>query len=319
MENKQSEINPYITDDIEKILSAEGIEIDETLRLYLTEIQNIPLIPLEEDEQLLQNLDDQKTRNKLFESYVRFVVMIAKEYTGSMNLTDLIKNGFFGLLVAVKTFHCIKNISFSEYAEKFIRHKISTAIEHYEEHIRVSISTMNTIERSMDENRNITVKKLAEVLKHKEFDARQIDAIYRFCKKCSINIISSADPYVTDIEKIVLAEGIKISGLLREEFTAINTVPPLTPEEEKHLLQNLVDGENVCLTLFRKYWRFVIIIAKDYVDSKNKLAILGGVGNRGLAKAIEGFDSTKDMKFPVFAEWVIRQEIIRQIEHDKNN
>ncbi|MDE6426765.1 MAG: hypothetical protein K2K89_11625, partial [Ruminococcus sp.] len=242
MENNK--INPYMTaDDVEKILLAESIEIDKHLKMYLTKINEIvpPLTP-ETEKEFLQNLDDKKTRQKLTESYMRFVVMIATDYINSdMELMDLIHNGNFGLIKATESFDCTKNISFAEHAENYIRSEISNAVEHYEKPIRIPIFTFDTIKCSIDENRNITIKKLAEVLDHMEFDARQIYAIYDSCKRRNINIISSADPYINDdvVEKVLLTEGIEIDKYLKIYLTEVNKiVTPLTPETEKQFLQN---------------------------------------------------------------------------------
>ncbi|MCM1314982.1 MAG: hypothetical protein NC040_09040 [Muribaculaceae bacterium] len=71
MENNK--INPYMTvDDVEKILSAESIEIDKYLKMYLTKINEIvpPLTP-ETEKEFLQNLDDKK---KTAETYRKLSV-----------------------------------------------------------------------------------------------------------------------------------------------------------------------------------------------------------------------------------------------------
>ncbi|MDE6780255.1 MAG: hypothetical protein K2J40_02170 [Ruminococcus sp.] len=314
MDNK---INPYIT-DVEEIFLIKGIETDENFEMYLTEIEKIvpPLTP-ETEKQLLQNLDDKKTRSQLASVYLRFVIAIAVEYINNgMYLMDLISAGNLGLIHATESFD--NTGSFSEYAEKLIRHKISTAIECYEKPVRIPIFTTNTIERSIDENRNITVKKLAEVLKYTEFDARQMSAIYRFCKRENIKIVRSADPYINyDVKKILSAEGIEICKDLKEYFTEIKrTVPYLTPETEKQFLQKLND-KTTRTKLSEGYLRFVVMIAKEYIDSDNSLLNLIASGNEGLRKAVESFDCTENISFALLAEWLIRQKILEEVKRDK--
>ena len=319
MENNK--INPYMTaDDVEKILSAKGIKINKYLKIYLTEINKIvtPLTP-ETEKEFLKNLDDKKTRDELFEGYMCFVIMIAKEYIDGKNkLIDLIASGNLGLIKATESFDCTENMSFAEHAEKCIRRTIKREIEYNKNVVRIPIFTMNTIERSMDENRNITIKKLAEVLDHTEFDARQIYAIYGFCKRRNINIISSADPYINyDVKKILSAEGIEICKDLKEYFIEIKrTVPYLTPETEKQFLQNLGD-KTTRTKLSDGYLRFVVMIAKEYIDTENSLLNLIASGNLGLIKATESFDCTVNISFALLAEWLIRQKILEEVKRDK--
>ncbi|MDE6672708.1 MAG: hypothetical protein K2K16_10990 [Ruminococcus sp.] len=314
MENNK--INPYMTDDdFKKILLSKGIEIDKRTKMYLTEIQRVSPLTPETEKQFLQNLADEKTRLQLAFGYMRFVVMIATDYINSdMELMDIIHNGNFGLIKSTESFDCTENISFSEHAENYIRSEISNAVEHYEKPVRISVFTYGTIERSLDENNSITIKKLAEVLKHNKFDTRQIDAIYGYYKKGSTNIISGADPYINyDIEKVLLSEGIEIDKYLKIYLTEVNKiVPSLTPETEKQFLQN-IDDKKTRDELFKGYMRFVIMIAKEYIDDKNKLTDIIAIGNIGLQKAVESFDCTKNISFAILAEWLIRQEILKDI------
>ncbi|MDE6832822.1 MAG: hypothetical protein K2J39_01030, partial [Ruminococcus sp.] len=316
-----NKISPYINYDIEKILLSEGIEIDRQIKMYLTEIQRVLLLTPETEKSFLQNLDDEKTRHQLLKGYIRFVVMIAKDYTGSMKLIDCIHNGIFGLIKATKSFDCTENISFAEHAEKYIRSEISNTVEHYEKPVRIPVFMYDTIERSLDENNSITIKKLAEVLKHNKFDTRQMYAIYNHCKKCGININSSADPYINyDVEKILSAEDVEICKDLKEYFTEIKRIVPyLTPETEKQLLQNL-DDKKTLTRLSESYLRFTVMIAKEYIDGKNELIYLIAYGNEGLRKAVESFECTENISFAILAEWSVRQEIlkgIRQFEEYK--
>lgn len=309
-----TEISPYIDYDLEEYLLSEGIEIDERAKMYLNEIKRVPPLTPETEKQFLQNLDDKKTRTKLTHSYLRFVIAIAVEYINNgMALMDLIHSGNFGLLKAIKSFN--GNISLQEHAENSIRFKIADDIDYDKNSVRIPVFTMNTIERSADENGNITVQKLAEVLQHKNFDSRQMSAIYRFCKKQNINIIPSADPYINyDIEEILSVEGIEICGTLKEYFTEIKkTVPPLTPEMEKQFLQNL-DDKTTRIKFGESYLRFVVMIAKEYINSDNGLPYLIAFGNDGLTKAVDSFDCTQNISFSLLAEWLVRQEILKDIQ-----
>lgn len=308
---EDNKVSPYIDYDLEEYLLSEGIEIDEPAKMYLNEIKRVPHLTPETEKQFLQNLENKKNRTKLTHSYLRFVITIAVEYINNgMELMDLIHSGNFGLIKAVESF--CNTGSFAEYAENYIRSEINSGIECNKNSVRIPIFTADTIERSADENRNITVKKLADILKHTEFDARQIDVIYRYCKLRKINMVSEIYQYTDyDIEKVLSAEGVEICGTLREYFTRIKqTVPLLTPEEEKQLLQDIDQPCNK-KRLAEGYLRSVVMIAGEYVYSDNGLLNLIAVGNHGLTKAVESLDCTENVSFPVLAEWFVRQEILK--------
>ena len=268
---EDNKISPYIDYDLEQFLLSEGIEIDERAKMYLNEIKRVPLLTPETEKQFLQNLDDKKTRTKLTHGYLRFVIAIAVEYiSNDMELTDLIHSGNSGLIKAVESFN--GNISFAEYAENYIRSEINSGIERNKNNVRIPIFTMNTIESSADGNRNITVKKIADILQRTEFDARQIDVIYRYCKLRKINIVSSISPYINIVQ----------------------------PCNKKMLVES-----------------FVVMIAREYIDSDNSLRNLIEFGNDGLRKAVESLGCTENVSFPILAEWLVRQEILKEIKRNQ--
>lgn len=314
---EDNKISPYTDYDPEQFLLSEGIEIDEPAKMYLNEIKRVPPLTPETEKQFLQNLDDKKTRTKLTHSYLRFVIAIAVEYiSNGMELMDLIHSGNSGLIKAAESFN--GNISFAEYAENYIRSEINSEIERNKNDVRIPIFTMNTIESSADGNRNITVKKIADVLQRTEFDARQIDVIYRYCKQRKINIVSSISPYINyDVEEILSVDGVEIGGTLKEYFTQIKqTVPLLTPEEEKQLLQD-IDRTYNKKRLAEGYLRSVVMVAREYIYSDNGLLNLTAFGNDGLRKAVESLCCTENVSFPILAEWLVRQEILKEIKRNQ--
>ena len=103
----------------EKSLSAEGVSIDDPVKVYLKEIGSFPLLSLDEEitlaERILQN--DEYAKKKLAEANLRLVVSIAKRYVGrGMLFLDLIQEGNLGLIKAVEKFDHTKGFKFSTYA-----------------------------------------------------------------------------------------------------------------------------------------------------------------------------------------------------------
>ena len=104
---------------------------DDSVRMYLREIGDIPLLSQEEELELAQRAvkGDKKAKDKLAESNMRLVVSIAKKYSGrGLDFLDLIQEGNTGLLRAVEKFDPEKGFKFSTYATWWIRQAITRAI-----------------------------------------------------------------------------------------------------------------------------------------------------------------------------------------------
>jgi len=104
---------------------------ENTLLLYLQEINRIPLLSKDEEEKTarLAASGNKAAREKLVNSNLRFVIMVAKKYQGKgLPLEDLISEGNVGLLKAVKHFDAEKGYRFITYAVWWIRQAIIKAI-----------------------------------------------------------------------------------------------------------------------------------------------------------------------------------------------
>lgn len=87
----------------------------------------LPPLEKEEEELLLEKSinGDMNARNKLIEHNLRLVVYVAKRFeTNSFNLEDLISIGTLGLIKAISTFKCDKNIKLATYASRCIENEI---------------------------------------------------------------------------------------------------------------------------------------------------------------------------------------------------
>ncbi|MDR3645837.1 MAG: sigma-70 factor domain-containing protein, partial [Clostridia bacterium] len=73
---------PEEDEDIENTLSAEGIAIDDPVKVYLKEIGRVPLLTGEEELELARRMGegDPSARKRLSEANLRLVVSIAKRY-----------------------------------------------------------------------------------------------------------------------------------------------------------------------------------------------------------------------------------------------
>ena len=138
------------SDDVEKLLSQEGLAIDDPVRMYLKEIGKIPLLSAEKETQLAERISqgDERAKNELVEANLRLVVSIAKRYVGKgMFFLDLIQEGNLGLMKAVDKFDYQKGYKFSTYATWWIRQAITRAIADQARTIRVPVHMVETIHK----------------------------------------------------------------------------------------------------------------------------------------------------------------------------
>ncbi len=149
-------------EDVDDIgMTADGISIDDPVKIYLKEIGRVPLLSAEEEIELAERMSkgDPYARKRLSEANLRLVVSIAKRYVGrGMQFLDLIQEGNLGLIKAVEKFDHTKGFKFSTYATWWIRQAITRAIADQARTIRIPVHMVETITK---------VKKVQSQLLHK--------------------------------------------------------------------------------------------------------------------------------------------------------
>ena len=165
----------------------------DSIRQYLREIGNIPLLSKEEEMKYTKiiyegkqvkkqlekiDMDDKNTvtfqeyqalldklseyevaKEKLINSNLRLVVSVAKKYAViniSMHLLDLIQEGNMGLIRAIDKFDYRKGFKFSTYATWWIRQSITRAIGDQSRTIRIPIHVVETKNRFNRAKRALT-------------------------------------------------------------------------------------------------------------------------------------------------------------------
>lgn len=154
-ELEETDISP---DNMDAILTQEGLAVDDPVRMYLRDIGKIPLLSSERETELARLLKDgdEVARNELVESNLRLVVSIAKRYVGKgMYILDLIQEGNLGLMKAVEKFDHTKGYKFSTYATWWIRQAITRAIADQARTIRIPVHMVETIHKVSRESRQL--------------------------------------------------------------------------------------------------------------------------------------------------------------------
>jgi RNA polymerase sporulation-specific sigma factor len=87
--------------------------------------------------------------------------------------------------------------------------------------------------------------------------------------------------------------------------------PPLTREEEEHLLEKLPSGDSaVRALLIERNLRLVVYIARKFENTGIHIEDLVSIGTIGLIKAVNTFDPTKKIKLATYASRCIENEIL---------
>ena len=207
LEEEEEVLTEKNVEKFEKSLSAEGVSIDDPVKVYLKEIGSFPLLSLEEEVELAEKIlkGDDWAKKKLAEANLRLVVSIAKRYVGrGMLFLDLIQEGNLGLIKAVEKFDHTKGIKFSTYATWWIRQAITRAIADQARTIRIPVHMVETINK---------VKKVQSQLLHK----------------------NGQEPSVEDLAAELDMPQDKVREILKVAQEPISLESPIGEEEDSHL------------------------------------------------------------------------------------
>ena len=143
---------------VDPVELAAEFNLDDPVRMYLKEIGQIPLLTVEEEQELAKRVaeGDTTAKNQLTEANLRLVVSIAKKYSGrGLHILDLIQEGNTGLIRAVDKFDYTKGNKFSTYATWWIRQAITRAIADQARTIRVPVHMVEVINKATRCNRKL--------------------------------------------------------------------------------------------------------------------------------------------------------------------
>ena len=202
-------------DEAEPAVGADGIAIDDPVKVYLKEIGRVPLLSSEEEIELAMRImnGDEYAKKRLSEANLRLVVSIAKRYVGrGMQFLDLIQEGNLGLIKAVEKFDYTKGFKFSTYATWWIRQAITREIADQARTIRIPVHMVETINK---------VKKVSSQLLHK----------------------NGHEPVAEEIALELDMPVDKVREIMRVAQEPVSLETPIGEEEDSHLGDFIPDDE----------------------------------------------------------------------------
>ena len=234
---------PIDDKEFEDIISQ--INVNDSVKLYLKEIGNIPLLTPEEERELSRQLIEERSeyaRNKLRESNLRLVVSIAKRYQNKMPFLDLIQEGNVGLMKAVDKFDYTKGYKFSTYGTWWIRQSITRAISDHARLIRTPVHMVETMlkhsravrELLQELGRDPTVEEIAERLNTTVDKVIEVQRISQDPISLESKMGNEEDSKIGDIipdENALSPHDIAQQNMLKEQLMSV--LETLTPREQK--------------------------------------------------------------------------------------
>ena len=251
-------IAPASNEELESVLSADGISIDDPVKVYLKEIGRVPLLSAEEEVELAIRMSegDVAAKKRLSEANLRLVVSIAKRYVGrGMQFLDLIQEGNLGLIKAVEKFDHTKGFKFSTYATWWIRQAITRAIADQARTIRIPVHMVETINKVKKVNSQLlhenghepTNEQIAEKLEMPVEKVREIMRVAQEPVSLETPIGEEEDSHLGDFipdEDAPAPSDVASHTMLKEQLAEV--LSTLTPREQKvlRLRFGLEDGRS---------------------------------------------------------------------------
>ncbi|MEI7772646.1 MAG: RNA polymerase sigma factor RpoD [Chloroflexales bacterium] len=273
-------------------VSATVIDLDEGLsdallgdsvRLYLREIGQVPLLNAEQEKRLAQAIergqnaerkigslpadsreamqlrqqinDGNEARQQMAAANLRLVVSIAKRYRDrGLPLLDLIQEGSLGLLRAIEKFDHDKGFKFSTYATWWIKQALSRALADQSRLVRLPVHLGETLNRIQAARRQLTQtlgrepndSELALTLSMSEEKLRELRRTAQDPVSLATPVGEEADSTLADFipdPHALDADDAAASGMLRQQ---IATALDQLTERERRVLElryGLADGQ----------------------------------------------------------------------------
>ena len=262
---------------------------DELLNSYLKNISKYKVLDSSEVAILISKAQsgDEKAREKVITSNLRFVVTIAKQFQNrGVPLMDLISAGTEGLIKSVDKFDVNRGTVFLTYAGWWIKQCIYNTIYTHGETIRLPISQRLLVIKIIDTtnkfiqtySRNPSIEELSKLT---GIDTYQIDFLSQFSNK-----ILSIDDHVGGDE-----EGNQLCDIIPDN-------DPLLDDQinKKFVLSNLDNMLDTLTNREQDLIRMLFGIGIDPVDAKD-VASMFGVGKERIRQMKEAALNRLKKKF----------------------
>ena len=209
---------------------------DDSVKMYLKEIQGISILSPTEEQELINKMThgDKKARQQLIQSNLRLVISIAKHYMNcGLSFEDLIQEGNIGLIKAANKFDINKGCRFSTFAPWWIRQAISRAIADQGRTIRVPVHVTENINKIKKSERELLLELNREPTFQEIADRTKLNIDDIIVAKTCVDT-SSIDVPIGDDENDTIINFIEDTRFINPESSYIQS-------ENKNVIEHVLD------------------------------------------------------------------------------
>jgi len=273
----------------------------ESFNKYLAEVSGIPMLTPEEESDLAKKgqAGDKDALDTLVKSNLRFVISVAKQYSGQAPLSDLVQEGNAGLIIAAEKFDESKGFKFISYAVWWIRQSIMQFIAENQRSVRLPVNKLGAIHRinqastdlEQEFQRTPTAEEISDYLMELE----------------SVKLNGDPSKYEVD----------KVKGLLENNQRTSSLDAPMTSDDDAGTMLDLIEGDNdfdIKNVMNNKDLRIELERVLDRVSYREKETLILYYGLFGREqKSLEEIG----MEFELTRERVrqIKEKALRRLRH----
>lgn len=215
----------------------EVVVSDNSIKMYMKEISQYPLLSEEEELELaikIQN-GDKVAKEKFINSNLRLVISVAKKYIGcGISFLDLIQEGNIGLMKAVDKYDYTKGYRFSTYGTWWVKQSITRAISDQSRTIRIPAHIVEALSKVKKTQRDLAAKlnrepKVKEIAAALGMEPHEVRDLFGYDADTG-----SLDLQVGEDDDVTV-------GSLIEDTTCINPAIAYLEVEKRDIIENILD------------------------------------------------------------------------------